>query len=99
MLGQAHHFRRNAKEEVPYAIARYSNEAKRLYNVLEKRLSEAPFLAGEAYSIADIATFPWAARHGWHGIELADYPAVKRWFDGLLARPAVEKGMRVPFLN
>ena len=99
MLGQAHHFRRNAKEEVPYAIARYSNEAKRLYGVLDKRLGQAPFLAGEAYSIADVATFPWVARHGWQGIELADYPAVKRWFDGLQARPTVEKGMRVPFLN
>jgi GST-like protein len=99
MLGQAHHFRRNAKEEVPYAIARYSNEAKRLYNVLDKRLGDAPFLAGGDYSIADVATFPWAARHEWHGIDLNDYPAVKQWFEGLYARPAVDKGMHVPFLN
>jgi GST-like protein len=96
MLGQAHHFRRFAKEEVPYAVERYTNETRRLYGVLDKRLNEAEYLAGADYSIADIATYPWAARHEWHGIALEDFPAVKRWYDTIGARPAVEKGMAVP---
>jgi len=95
MLGQAHHFRRFAKEQVPYAIDRYTNETRRLYGVLDKHLKEAEYLAGD-YSIADMATLPWAARHEWHGIALADFPSVKRWYDALMARPAVEKGMAVP---
>lgn len=95
MLGQAHHFRRFAKEEVPYAIERYTNETRRLYGVLDKRLGEAEYLAGD-YSVADMATFPWAARHEWHGIALDDFPAVKRWYDAIEARPAVQKGMAVP---
>jgi GST-like protein len=96
MLGQAHHFRRFAKETVPYAIERYTREAGRLYNVLDRHLWEAEFLAGGAYSIADIATYPWVARHSWHGVELNDYPNVKRWYGMLGARPAVAKGMVVP---
>jgi len=96
MLGQAHHFRRFAKETVPYAIERYTREAGRLYNVLDRHLSEAEFLAGGAYSIADIATYPWVARHTWHGVDLNDYPNVKRWYGMLGARPAVAKGMVVP---
>ena len=96
MLGQAHHFLRFAPEDVPYAKTRYSNETRRLYGVLDKRLGEAPYLAGESYSVADIATFPWAARHPWQQIALEDFPAVKRWYDGLAARPAVERGMAVP---
>jgi len=95
MLGQAHHFRRFAKEQVPYAIERYTNETRRLYGVLDKHLQEAEYLAGD-YSIADIATFPWAARHEWHGIALEDFPSVKRWYDAIAARPAVQKGMAVP---
>jgi GST-like protein len=95
MFGQAHHFIRNAKEQVPYGIKRYSDETRRLYGVLQKRLSEAEYLAGE-YSIADIATFPWVARFEWHKVDLADFPAVKRWFDRIHARPAVAKGMAVP---
>jgi len=95
MFGQAHHFLRAAKEKVPYAIKRYSEETRRLYGVLQKRLSEAEYLAGE-YSIADIATFPWVARFEWHKVDLADFPAVKRWFDAIAARPAVAKGMAVP---
>ena len=98
MLGQAHHFRRFAKQEVPYAIGRYSDEAQRLYDVLDARLAEREFLVGE-YSIADIATFPWVARHEWHGVNLADFPNVKRWYASIAARPAVQSGMRVPFLN
>jgi GSH-dependent disulfide-bond oxidoreductase len=95
MLGQAHHFRRFAKEQVPYAIERYTNETRRLYGVLDKHLNEAEYLAGD-YSIADMATFPWAARHEWHGIALEDFPSVKRWYDVVAARPAVQKGMVVP---
>ena len=95
MLGQAHHFRRFAPEQIPYAVDRYSNEARRLYRVLDNRLAEAEFLAGE-YSVADIATFPWASRHEWQGIALEDFGNVKRWYDAIAARPAVAKGMTVP---
>ncbi len=95
MLGQLHHFRRFAKEKIPYAIDRYSETAHRLYGVLDKRLGEAEYLAGD-YSIADMATLPWAARHPWQGIELPDYPNVKRWYDRLAERPAVNRGMEVP---
>ena len=95
MLGQAHHFRRFAPEQIPYAVERYSKEAERLYGVLDKRLGEAAYLAGD-YGIADMATYPWAARHPWQGIELESFPNVKRWYDEISARPAVEKGMAVP---
>ena len=95
MLGQAHHFRRFAKEQIPYAIERYTNETRRLYGVLDKRLKETDYVAGD-YSIADIAIFPWAARHEWQGIDLADFPALKRWYDAIAARQAVQKGMTVP---
>ena len=95
MLGQAHHFRRFAPEKIPYAVDRYSNEARRLYGVLDRRLGEAAYLAGD-YSIADIATFPWAARHEWQGIELEEYPNVLRWYNAIAARPAVKRGMAVP---
>ena len=95
MFGQAHHFLRSAKEQVPYAIKRYTGETRRLYGVLQKRLSDAEYLADE-YSIADIATFPWVARFEWHKVDLAAFPAVKRWFDVIAARPAVAKGMAVP---
>ena len=98
-LGQVHHFKRFAKEKIPYAIERYDKEARRLYQVLDNRLSEALFLAGETYSMADILTFPWAARHTWQEIELKDYPNVERWYRQLEARPAVQRGMEVPFLN
>ena len=95
MFGQAHHFIRNAREQVPYAIKRYTEETRRLYGVLQKRLGEAEYLADE-YSIADIATFPWVARFEWHKVDLNDFPAVKRWFDTIAARPAAQKGMAVP---
>ena len=96
MLGQAHHFRRFAKEQIPYAIERYTNESKRLYRVLNGRLAEAPYLAGDDYSMADIITYPWAARHEWHGVDLAKFPEVERWFGALSERPAVQLGMAVP---
>ena len=95
MFGQAHHFLRAAPEQVPYGIKRYTDEARRLYGVLDKRLSEAAYLADE-YSIADIATFPWIARHEWHKVDLAEFPNVKRWYDIINKRPAVVRGMAVP---
>jgi GST-like protein len=96
MFGQAHHFLRAAPEQVPYGIKRYTDETRRLYGVMNKRLGEAPYLAGDEYTIADIATFPWVARFEWHKVDLNDFPAVKRWFDKLYERPAVKKGMAVP---
>ena len=95
MLGQAHHFRRFAPEQIPYAVERYTKETARLYRVLDGRLGEAAYLAGD-YTIADMATYPWAARHEWQGIVLEDYPNVKRWYDELAARPGVARGMAVP---
>ena len=77
------------------ALAYYKDETRRLYGVLDRRLAQAECLAGE-YSIADIASYPWVARHEWHQIELADFPNVKRWFDAIGARAAVERGMKVP---
>lgn len=95
MFGQVHHFVRAAPEKVPYAIDRYTKETRRLYAVLDRRLGEADHLAGE-YSIADIATYPWVARHDWHLVDLADFPNVKRWYDTIGARPAVKRGMATP---
>jgi GSH-dependent disulfide-bond oxidoreductase len=95
MFGQVHHFLRAAKEPIPYAIDRYTKETRRLYSVLNRRLAHAAFLA-EEYSIADIATYPWVARHEWHKVALDDFPHVKRWFDIISARPAVARGMAVP---
>ena len=96
IYGQVHHFLRAAKVEVPYAIERYVKEKDRLYGVLERRLGETRYLAGDEYTIADIATYPWVARHEWHKTDLANFPNVKRWFDGMSARPAVQRGMAVP---
>ena len=96
MLGQAHHFLRFAPEVIPYAIDRYSKETVRLYGVLDTRLAQGPWLAGADYSVSDIATFPWIARHDWQGIDLARYPQVKRWYETMQARPAVQRGMAVP---
>lgn len=96
MFGQTHHFLRNAPEDVPYGKKRYHAETKRLYGVMNKRLGEAKYLAGDEYTIADIATFPWVARHEWHQVDLNEFPNVKRWFDEISARPAVKKGMAVP---
>jgi GST-like protein len=94
MLGQAHHFRLQAKEKLPYAIERYEKEAARLYTVLNTQLSKTEFLAGE-YSIADIATYPWVMRYFNFGVRLDDYPAVKRWTDTISARLAVQRGMEI----
>jgi GST-like protein len=94
MLGQAHHFRLYAPEKIDYAIKRYTNEANRLYGVMDRRLGEAPYFAGE-YSIADIAIFPWTRSHANQGVDLADYPNFKRWYEAVGARPAVQRGVKV----
>jgi GSH-dependent disulfide-bond oxidoreductase len=95
MLGQAHHFRIYAPERVEYAYNRYTNEAKRLYGVMDKQISQHPYLAGAEYSIADIATFPWLRSWQNQGIDWADYPHLKKWFDRVAARPAVQRGVQV----
>ncbi len=95
MFGQANHFRRFAPVEVPYAVERYTGEAHRLYGVMDRRLEGRDYLAGD-YSIADIACYGWVGRWEWHGIEWADYPNLKRWFDTIGERPAVQRGMQVP---
>ena len=95
MFGQVHHFVRAAPEPVPYAIQRYSQETRRLYGVLDGHLRPREYLGAE-YSVADMATYPWVARHEWHKVDLSEFPAVKRWFDLVGARPAVQRGMQVP---
>jgi GST-like protein len=95
MLGQAHHFRNYAPERIEYAVNRYTNEAKRLYGVIDKQLSQSAYLAGDEYTIADIATFPWLRSWQNQGIDWADYPHAKRWFDEIDARPAVRRGVAV----
>ena len=96
MFGQAHHFLRQAPEQIPYAQERYVKEVRRLYGVMNARLGEAAYLAGE-YSIADMATYPWVARYEWHKVELGEFPNVERWFKAIGARPAVARAMAVPF--
>jgi GST-like protein len=96
MFGQAHHFMRAKKDEIPYGTERYGNEAKRLYGVMERQLGANEYLSGGEYTIADIATYPWVARHEWHRVDLAGFPSVKRWYDAIGRRAAVVKGMAVP---
>jgi GST-like protein len=95
MLGQAHHFRLYAPQKIDYAVDRYTNEARRLYGVLERQLQQHPFIAGKQYSVADIASFPWL--RSWHnqGIDWAEFPALKDWFDRIGARTAVQRGVAV----
>ncbi len=95
MLGQAHHFRIYAPEKVPYGIERYTNEALRLYGVMDRQLAHHPYIAGKTYSIADIAIFPWLRSWSNQGIDWADYPRLKEWFDTVGARPAVQRGCAV----
>ncbi|HVY15476.1 MAG TPA: glutathione binding-like protein [Rhodopila sp.] len=95
MFGQYNHFANYAVEKLPYAIDRYTNEVTRLHRVLEKRLSQAEYLAGAEYSMADIITFPWIRNPDRRKIELSDYPHVKRWHDTIAARPAVQRGVAV----
>jgi GSH-dependent disulfide-bond oxidoreductase len=95
MLGQAHHFRIYAPEKIEYAVNRYSNEAKRLYGVMNKRLAKSKYIAGPTYTIADIAIFPWLRSWKNQGIDWNDHPHLKGWFDEIAARPAVKRGVEV----
>ena len=95
MLGQAHHFLKYNPGKAPYAEERYHKEAKRLYGVLDRHLAERAYMAGD-YSVADIATWPWASRFEWHRIDLNDYPNVRRWYVEIAERPAVQRGYQVP---
>jgi GST-like protein len=94
MLGQAHHFRQYAPEQIEYAVNRYTNEAGRLYNVIDKRLGQVEYLAGD-YSIADIATYPWIRPYERQGQKLEDFPNLHRWFKAIEARPAVQRGLEL----
>jgi GST-like protein len=96
MLGQAHHFLRFNPGKAPYAEKRYGDEARRLYDVMDKRLGASVHLGGADYSIADVATWPWISRHEWQGVSIDEYPAVKRWYEEIKARPAVQRGYDVP---
>ncbi|UUE08696.1 GSH-dependent disulfide bond oxidoreductase [Dickeya zeae] len=95
MLGQNHHFNHYAPQPVPYAIDRYQKETERLYGVLNKQLSEHTWLAGNEYSIADIATYPWVVSHERQRIDLGDFPAVKSWFERIRERPATERAYQL----
>jgi GST-like protein len=94
MLGQAHHFRSYAPEPMPYAVDRYTNEARRIYNVIDTRLADHEYLAGD-YSIADMAAFPWVRIHERQGIDLDEIPNFGRWLEAIEARPAVQRGLEV----
>jgi GST-like protein len=94
MLGQTHHFRIYAPDKIPYAIDRYMNETNRLYGVLNKRLADREFVAGE-YSIADMAIVAWAKLWQRQGQNIDDFPHAKRWLETVLARPAVERALQV----
>jgi len=95
MLGQAHHFRIYAPEKIEYGINRYTNEANRLYGVMNKQLQSHDWIAGDEYSVADMAIFPWLRSWQNQGIDWADYPQLKVWFDRIAARPAVQKAVLV----
>ncbi|MGR2740138.1 glutathione S-transferase N-terminal domain-containing protein [Billgrantia sp. Q4P2] len=95
-LGQAHHFLHFNPGKAPYAEERFHNEAQRLYGVLDSRLAENAYLAGDEYTIADIACWPWVSRYEWQRIDLNDYPSVKRWYVEIANRPAVQRGYHVP---
>jgi GST-like protein len=96
MLGQAHHFLKFNPGKAPYAEERYAGIVQRLYGDLDRRLEGRKFVAGDAYTIADIAIWPWAARFEWHRANLDDFPNVKRWYCDIAARPAVQRGYHVP---
>ena len=92
MCGQAHHFRQYAPEKLPYAIERYTKEVNRLYGVMDKRLADREYLAG-AYSIADMAAWPWVVPWANQGQQIEEFPNLQRWFEAIKARPAVERGL------
>ena len=95
MLGQAHHFRKYAPEQLPYAIDRYTKEATRLYGVMDKRLGEKKYFAGDEYSIADIAIYPWLRAYKWQGQDLKEWPNIQRWYSQVRERPTVQRGLAV----
>ena len=95
MLGQVHHFVKYNAGKAPYAEERFSKEARRLYGVMNRRLAEAPYLGGD-YSIADMACWPWISRFEWQGIDLNEFPNVKRWYVDIAGRPAVQRGYHIP---
>jgi GST-like protein len=99
MLGQAHHFLRFNPGKAPYAEERYGKEAQRLYGVMDQRLGESAYLAGADYTIADVATWPWIARYDYQQIDLDRFPNVRRWYDAIKARPAVQRGYDVPAMG
>ena len=96
IFGQVHHFKRAAKEKVPYAINRYFNECRRLYGVLDSRLEGREYIANDEVSIADFCTVPWVFRHDWQEIDLDEFWNVKRWYDNMMQRPALTRGMNLP---
>ena len=96
MLGQTHHFVKYNAGKVPYAEDRYLNENRRIYGVLDRRLSQEPYIAGSDYTIVDMATWPWISRFDWQTMDLNDYPNVKRWYLDIVARPAVQRGYHIP---
>ena len=95
MFGQAHHFLKFNPGKAPYAEERYHNETKRLYGVLDRRLADVEYVAGD-YSIADMAIFPWCARYEWQQVNLSEYKNVTRWYNTIADRPAVQRGYKVP---
>ena len=96
IFGQVHHFKRAAKEKVSYAINRYFNECRRLYGVLDSRLKDREYIANDEVSIADFCTVPWVFRHDWQEIDLDEFKNVKRWYDNMMQRPALTRGMNLP---
>ena len=96
IFGQVHHFKRAAKEKVPYAINRYFNECRRLYGVLDSRLADREYIANDEVSIADFCTVPWVFRHDWQEIDLDEFTNVNRWYDNMMQRPALTRGMNLP---
>jgi GSH-dependent disulfide-bond oxidoreductase len=99
MLGQVHHFLRFNPGKAPYAEERYRKEGHRLYGVMNRRLEQNAFLAGDEYTIADIATWPWLSRFEWHEIDWAEFPHVKRWYKEIANRPALQRGYDVPKMD
>src|SRR6187200_981145 len=95
MAGQNHHFSQYAPERLPYAIDRYVNETNRLYGVLDRRLSDRSFVAGEDYSIADMAAYPWIVPYERQGQDLDDFPHLKRWFHAIRSRPATARAYEI----
>jgi len=95
MLGQAHHFRVFAPEQVPYAVDRYTQEARRLYGVMDRRLATNDYIAGNEYTVADIALWPWVGSWQKQGVDLDAFPNVKAWFEAIGNRPAVQRGLQV----